>query len=346
MKSKHKLLYQQDEFPVFQNEMYTTKQEAIDCQKGNIRLIQSLNSGLIYNADFNPELMKYDENYQNEQAISPSFQKHLDSVVEIIKRTLGKYSLVEVGCGKAYFLELLQSEGVEITGFDPAYEGKNTSIEKRYFEKGAGIQAEGIILRHVLEHIQDPVNFLQELNLANHSKGRVYIEVPCFDWIVENKAWFDIFYEHVNYFRLPDLNRMFGNVVESGKLFGGQYIYIVAELSSIQQPTFNGIPNSKKVEFSADKGVQFSSMVVWGGASKGVIYSLLKIRAGSKIDMVIDINPSKQGKYLPATGLLVSSPKDAMKILLKGSNIFVMNGNYMNEIKDMTEHKFNYIKAE
>jgi len=35
-----------------------------------------------------------------------------------------------------------------------------------------------------------------------------------------------------------------------------------------------------------------------------------------------------------------------MKILLKGSNIFVMNGNYMNEIKDMTEHKFNYIKAE
>jgi len=58
---------------------------------------------------------------------------------------------------------------------------------------------------------------------------------------------------------------MFGNVVESGKLFGGQYIYIVAELSSIQQPTFNGIPNSKKVEFSVDKGIQFSPMVVWGG---------------------------------------------------------------------------------
>ena len=51
---------------MFQNEMFTTKQEATDCQKGNICLIQRLNIGLIYNADFNPELMKYGENYQNE----------------------------------------------------------------------------------------------------------------------------------------------------------------------------------------------------------------------------------------------------------------------------------------
>ena len=341
---KHKLLYQQKDFPLFQNRMYETEQNAIDCPKANIYLVQDQDTGLIYNLDFNPELMVYDKHYQNEQAVSPSFQKHLDSVVKIVKKGLGSKSLVEVGCGKAYFLELLQSKGVEITGFDPTYEGKNKSIERNYFKKGVGVEADGLILRHVLEHIQNPIEFLQELSIANKEKGRVYIEVPCFDWIVENKAWYDIFYEHVNYFRLSDLNNIFGNVVESGHIFGGQYIYIVAELSSIQRPTFDTkIHGISSFEFDVDKDISTSPLVIWGGASKGVIYSLLKIRNGSAISMVIDINPAKQGKRLPATGLLVYSPKEAIRVLPEGTIVHVMNENYMEEIKKMTQNKFVYV---
>ena len=86
---KYKLLYQQKEFPVFQNRMYKAKQDAIDCPKGNIYLVQNQDTGLIYNLDFNPDLMEYDQHYQNEQATSLSFKKHLDDVVEIVKRLLG-----------------------------------------------------------------------------------------------------------------------------------------------------------------------------------------------------------------------------------------------------------------
>ena len=46
---KYKLLYQQKEFPVFQNRMYKAKQDAIDCPKGNIYLVQNQDPGLIYN---------------------------------------------------------------------------------------------------------------------------------------------------------------------------------------------------------------------------------------------------------------------------------------------------------
>jgi len=344
--NRSRLLYQQDDFPVFQNRMYETKEEALNCPKGDIRLVEDLDTGLVYNAAFDPNLMVYDEHYQNEQATSPLFQKHLESVADIVGRLLGKKGLVEVGCGKAYFLELLHSQGFEITGFDPTYEGENPYVQKHYFQKGVDVQAEGIVLRHVLEHVQDPVSFLRGLCDANDSRGTIYIEVPCFDWITENLVWFDIFYEHVNYFRMSDFCGIFDDVIETGKLFGGQYIYVVARLDSIKRPVFD---ENNQVSLSAEFGRNIVNMnqaepvVVWGGASKGVIFSLLKSRMGHEIDMVVDINPAKQGKYLPATGLIVHSPEDAMKRLPDGSTVFVMNPNYIEEIREMTMNKYNYI---
>ena len=80
-----------------------------------------------------------------------------------------------------------------------------------------------------------------------------------------------------------------------------------------------------------------------GGASKGVIFTLLKSKAGYPVDFVIDINPAKQGKYLAATGLEVHSPEDALKSMPPSSTIFVMNSNYLDEIKQMSQKKYRYI---
>ena len=260
--------------------MYDSKADAIACPKGNIRLVEDLVTGLVYNVAFCPELMAYDSNYQNEQAVSPLFQKHLETVASAIECSMGKENLVEVGCGKGYFLEMLLAKGYDVTGFDPTYEGTNPRVRRQYFQLGAIDKAKGLILRHVLEHIQNPVNFLEQLKVANGGSGKIYIEVPCFDWICEHKAWFDIFYEHVNYFRLADFKRMFGEVIESGKLFGGQYLYVIAELASLVRPTYD---INNKVNFPSDFidtiTIEHSALqhAIWGGASKGVIFALLKV---------------------------------------------------------------------
>ena len=94
-------------------------------------------------------------------------------------------------------------------------------------------------MRHVLEHILNPINFLSEVKKSNGGQGLIYIEVPCFDWIMKNRTWFDIFYEHINYFRLDDFKRMFGRVIECGYCFGGQYLYVIADLSTLRQPKYN-----------------------------------------------------------------------------------------------------------
>jgi SAM-dependent methyltransferase len=231
-----RLLYQQHQLPIFQNRMYGTEAEAKACPKGELVLVEDQQTGLIYNQAFRPEVMIYDNCYQNEQAVSPFFQEHIESVSAIIDRSMGRDLLVEVGCGKGTFLELLLKKGYDITGFDPSYDGDNPRVKRHYFQGELDIQANGLILRHVLEHIQDPVNFLMNLRDANGGGGKIYIEVPCFDWICNQRAWFDVFYEHVNYFRLSDLYRMFGTVVEGGRLFGGQYLYVVAELETLKKP--------------------------------------------------------------------------------------------------------------
>ena len=85
---------------------------------------------------------------------------------------------------------------------------------------------------------------------------------------------------------------------------------------------------------------------IWGGASKGVIFSLLKARVNQPVSTVIDINPAKQGKYLPATGLLVQSPAKVLGMLPQKSTIFIMNSNYSDEIKTMSNNNFNYIEVD
>ena len=341
-------LYKVDQLPIFQNRMYDSATEARACPKGDVCLVEDLETGLVYNAAFRPELMVYDAHYQNEQALSPLFREHLKLVARIVSRSMGCDGLVEVGCGKGYFLEMLLEHGFDISGFDAAYEGTNPRIERHYFEPGLGIKANGLILRHVLEHVQDPVAFLMRLKQANRGSGLIYIEVPCFEWIYTHRAWFDVYYEHANYFRLADFCRMFNSVVESGRLFGEQYLYVVADLASLKTPKYDerhrmDFPQDFLHRLEEQNSTEHRKTAVWGGASKGVIFTLLKSRIGQSVDIVIDISPAKQGKYLPASGLRVYSPGDALKALPDGSTLFVMNSNYLEEIKKMSSNRFQYV---
>lgn len=349
--SSFRVLYEQSGFPAFQQRMYESSEEARNCPRGDLRIVENLETGLVYNAAFRAEVMDYDEFYQNDQGASAIFHDHLEKVAAIVERSLGLEALVEVGCGKGAFLELLTARGADIIGFDPTYEGHDPRIRREYFTPETGISGKGIILRHVLEHIPDPVSFLFDIARANGGQGRIYIEVPCFEWICRNKAWYDIFHEHVNYFRLGDFHRIFGNVVESGHVFGGQYIYVVGDLSSLQVPK---IDPEDRVPFPEDFATGLAAItpqsglprVIWGGASKGVIFALMCEKAGRPVEAVIDISPAKQGCFLPATGLRVNAPDEVLPTLPDGTSILVMNPNYLEEIRQLSGSRLNCVSID
>ena len=346
-------IFRTEGLPVLQNRVFATAVEALASATGDVVLVQDLDTGLVFNAAFHSERLEYDQNYQNEQACSGVFKTHLDAVAQVIRRHFHDRSLIEVGCGKGYFLDHLQTQGYDITGIDPAYEGDNPGVVRARFERGLGLSAEAVILRHVLEHVPDPLSFLSSIADANAGRGDIYIEVPCFDWICRRRAWFDVFYEHVNYFRATDFRRMFGTIRESGYLFGGQYLYLVAELASLRSPRFD---QSCVLDFPADflEGINRLASIagsargnaIWGAASKGVVFAVYMKRIGAGFEFVIDINPVKHGKYLAVSGLRVLPPDEAMRLLQPGDNIFVMNSNYLDEIVDQSRNQFHYCKVD
>lgn len=346
-------VYRAEQLPVLQNRMFASAEAARACARGDVVLVQSAATGLVFNDAFAPELVEYDADYQNEQGLSTAFARHLDAVLEVMRRHFAGVSLVEVGCGKGLFLERLLGAGFDVTGLDPTYEGSNPRVIRKFFTPEVGIRAEGLVLRHVLEHVPDPVAFLSGLREANGGRGTIYIEVPCLDWIAAHHAWFDIFYEHVNYFRLADFDRLFGTLYEAGHTFGGQYLYAVADLATLRVPRARArdafqFPPGFMSSFDACEARLAAQAprvprVIWGGASKGVIFALFMERAGTPIDTVIDINPAKQGRYLAGTGLRVQSPEEAMAHLPDGADVFVMNSNYLREIEAATAHRYHYL---
>jgi hypothetical protein len=104
------------------------------------------------------------------------------------------------------------------------------------------------------------------------------------------------------------------------------------------------LPAGFRANFSAIRpGVE---NVVWGAASKGVIYSLQAIKAGYFIRCAVDVNPAKQGKYLPVTGIEVMSPEQVIRRLPENTHVIIMNSNYRDEIIEMSQQKFTYSVVE
>ncbi|MDA8692808.1 class I SAM-dependent methyltransferase [Saprospiraceae bacterium] len=337
---------EQNHIPIFQHMIFTNKNDALECENVSVSLSQCDNCGFVFNSNFNPELMNYDENYNNEQSNSKFFQDHLNEVLNKVKKNLGQNrKVVEVGCGKGHFLELLRNNGIDCTGFDPTYEGDKDYVIKEYFsEKFTDINAELVVLRHTLEHVHHPLKLIQQIAKANNLKGKVLIEVPTFQWIYDNGAFWDVFYEHCNYFTLKTLKGFFGEA-KGGYLFGGQYIYVVGDLSTVKENVnevlddshFSQNPINEKIDSIKSLLTLDKTTVIWGAGGKGSTFVNLLDPKGDKIKYLVDINPAKQNKYVSVSGHHIFSPSQIE--IDPPDQIIIMNPNYKDEIINSVTNK-------
>ncbi len=68
---------------------------------------------------------------------------------------------------------------------------------------------------------------------------------------------------------------------------------------------------------------------LWGAGAKGVTF-LNAVAGGGGIDLVVDLNPRKQGRFLPGTGQKVVSPEQLRD--RAPARVIVMNPMYRDEV--------------
>lgn len=355
------VIYTSDNLPLFQNVTCATYKLAINAKRADIALSHCPKCSLVFNSKFKHQSMVYDEMYDNEQSLSAHFSDYIDNLISRLHTDFGvrRKRILEIGCGKGAFLKRICEATESIGfGFDRTYDGKivskNVVFKPEYFKKQKKpFDADVIILRHVLEHIDTPFAFLKQIteNVDKSKKPMFMIEVPDFEWIIKNRTFWDICYEHCNYFTKHSLHELAKalnlRVDVLFNTFGGQYMVLIATLGApevrknsypkLMDETLLGISGLFSQRFeeirrlinAAPPGKEFA---VWGASTKGtVLLASLDKKTLDRIKFAIDINKSKQDRYLAVSGKRIRSP-DFLKRIPTVSSVIIMNPNYTSEI--------------
>jgi SAM-dependent methyltransferase len=354
----------QHSVPVHQHLPFASREAARNITRGEIDLRWCPRCGFAFNAAFQPELLQYGHAYDNSQTHSPHFEVHVDRLVQhlIESRNVRNCRIVEVGCGQGDFLRRLVRNpvhGNRGVGFDPAYRGPAEDMDarfrahSRYFGVDTAVPADAVVTRHVIEHVPDPVAFLRDIALAMQrggGQGRVFVETPDVEWILERQVIWDIFYEHCSLFTAHGLRQALSRAgfgeIRIARVFGEQYLWAEARLAASTEPLTPAAASltcaarefgnqsdrlirrwSRQIEDLSTTG----DIAVWGAGAKGVTFCHLTDPEGTRLSGLIDVNPGKQGKHIPGSGHRVHAPEDWLAH--RHGHVLVLNPNYFEEIR-------------
>jgi SAM-dependent methyltransferase len=358
--------------PVHQNMLFEEQTQAQQIHRGDLSIAICLSCGFVFNASFDGSIMSYDQRYENTQNYSPLFEQHVEKLVEdlVERKGLKNTRVIEVGCGKGTFIRKLVEAGNNTgTGFDPSYlgpleyfSGRLRYIKEFYDDKFANLVTDSVVCRHVIEHIPEPIQMLTSIRRAmeNSQHAMVFFETPDIEWILKNNVVWDFFYEHCSYFSRESIRTAFEkagfSVDKVTPVFGNQYLWLEARPASTlrsSKPQGGAILElAEKFERSNKKlNDQWAQelqklqkqgpVALWGAGAKGVTFSNLFDPHLENITCVVDINPNKQGKFLPGTGHPIISPFDLPKY--NARTLILINPNYRREVESqMREAKIEH----
>lgn len=351
--------------PVTCTSIFPTREQALAVPTGRIALTVCEECGFVFNAGFDPTLGDVGARYESSQASSAHFSAFARSLAAdwVQRHRLQGKAVLEVGCGSGEFLSRLLECGVaHATGIDPLATSPATHgltvIADAFDERYLGLDADALVCRHTLEHVPDVQRFLKLVHdWASAGRDRVVLfELPDADRIVVERAFWDIYYEHCNYFTMATLRTAFEragfDVLRLDCLYDGQYLIVEAQPCS-QRTRQAGVGQVREAVAACDNfGVDVRSsiercqqrltqmaaaappLLLWQGAAKtvGLLATLSDI---SPIEGAIDLSPARHGGFLPGSALPVHGPARLPQI--RPGTIVLMNPVYLTEVRDCIE---------
>jgi SAM-dependent methyltransferase len=348
-----------------------TREEALAFPRGDISLAFCQSCGFIFNAAFDESLLEYSERYDPTQAFSGTFNRwHLKLAESLVEQYgLRGKRIIEIGCGKGEFLTMLCELGANSgIGFDPAVDPERTRAPKEgdakfvqdfYSEKYADEKGDFVCCKMTLEHIAPTADFIGTVRRAvgDDPDTVVFFQVPDVLRILEERAFWDVYYEHCNYFSAGSLARLFrsgGFTVETlGRDYDDQYLMIdchppngdgakallpeeddMDQLQKLVDEFSKQLPRAldgwrAKVGEYRDDGKR---VVIWGAGSKGVAFLTTLGLGEDSVEFAVDINPHRHGQFMATTGQEIIGPERLSRD--KPDVVIVMNPVYKQEIEE------------
>ena len=354
------------EVPVNCSALIAYQDEARRATKGPIALACCELCGMIFNAIYEPSLLVYDGSYENSLHFSPAFQAYCTALVQrlVDRYDLRDKTIVEVGCGRGEFLAQLCEAGHNRgLGFDASFRGDAPSPRVRivplaYSGDQLDCRADAICCRHVLEHIPEPDVFLRGISstLTDSQESVFYCETPNAAEVLGGSSLWDIIYPHCSYFTAVSMRRLLERaqfkVLHIGSAFGEQFLAAEAvaggsngeqaltaapadELEAVRvlvQSFAGRLRNTidrwaAVIESSRQQGRR---LALWGAGAKGVTF-LNMVPGAERIDTVVDLNPRKNGTFIPCTGQRIVGPVRLIED--QPDTVILLNPAYQNEVR-------------
>jgi SAM-dependent methyltransferase len=357
----------QRDLPIHTSTLLSSRREALAYPRADLNLNACRTCGLISNSAFDAPTHDYSASYEEVQSFSPRFRAYAAGLADrLVKRhTLAGRDVFEIGSGRGDFLaELVTRTQGRASAVDPSYRkgdlpgevADRITVERTFFAaEQVPASAGAIVCRHTLEHVHDVATFLREVRrgLEHTSGGVALFEVPDTRRILEEGAFWDLYYEHCSYFTPGSLARAFRSAglapARLERTFDDQYVFITATVEDGEQTGL--LPEEETTDevvalaerftrtFEATKrhwkdrlGVARAGgarTVIWGAGSKGVGF-LTMLGLDDEVAYAVDVNPDKHGMFTPGTGHEIVSP-DCLEEL-QPDLVVVMNPAYVDEI--------------
>lgn len=347
--------------PVTCASIFNDRAQALAVPAGDIRLVACDRCGFVFNPEFDAALGEAGARYESSQAASAHFSAFARSLADdwVRRYGLAGKAVLEVGCGSgAFLMQMLECGAASAIGIDPlaqptASSGSLRIITDRFDQRYSDLPADALVCRHTLEHIPDVREFLQSLHAwASHASGRVVLfELPDAHRVFAERAFWDIYYEHCNYFTQETLRLAFElagfEVLRVTRAYDDQYLILEAMArpagaasgawpdarSSMALCRTFGHEVSESIRrcesVLAQLAAEGAPLVIWQGASKTVGF-LSALSNRDCIDSAVDLSPQRHGKFLPGSGLPVHAPERLVQ--LQPRHVVLMNPVYVDEV--------------
>jgi len=351
--------------PISSCALFETRESALAFGRGNLELTVCHDCGFIQNSLFEHELVDYTIPYEESQAFSPrflTFQEELISELVAAHDLAGK-TILEIGCGKGAFLEsMCRRSGASGVGVDPAGDFSRVMPDvdlilfpETFDGSREDLTGDFICCRHTLEHIPEVGGFVEHVAKAlRRTPGSVgFFELPDTRRILEEGAFWDVYYEHCSYFTADSLAQLIRSrglaVTKLKRGFDDQYLLLETQdgldlrtpdpgavAATVEMCRAFGESAGREItrwqEMISELSNAGQRLVLWGAGSKSVGF-LSALSRDEAIEAVVDVNPFKQRSFLPGSAHEIVSPEALRE--MKPDLLLVMNPVYAAEIAEM-----------